>query len=150
FQSDPDRQLIILTTAGAKGLNLTKAEFVVFYDIVFNPKLIEQIWGRAHRIGNESKSIGVIFLLIEGSVEERMWEIVETKTKVSDAVIEGKGELLKDDDFVDDQVDRSPSEELRLALGWTKERFEHGKELMKRSQAAGRAAKNVANPIDTA
>jgi SNF2 family DNA or RNA helicase len=53
FQTDPDCKLFITTNAGSTGLNLQAANTVINVDLPWNPAVLEQRIGRAHRMGQK-------------------------------------------------------------------------------------------------
>jgi len=73
--------VLISTEAGGEGLNLQFCHIVVNYDLPWNPMRIEQRIGRVDRIG-QTKPVRAINLALEGSVENRVREILEHKLAV--------------------------------------------------------------------
>jgi SNF2 family DNA or RNA helicase len=82
--------LLSLKAAGT-GLNLTRADHVVHYDRWWNPAVEEQATDRAYRIG-QTKPVQVHRLVTEGTVEDRVAELLEAKRALADAVL-GGGEV---------------------------------------------------------
>lgn len=68
FKTDPDCRLFLSTDAGGVGLNLQNASVVVNMDQPWNPAVLEQRIGRAHRMGREG-AVHVINLVSEGTEE---------------------------------------------------------------------------------
>lgn len=81
--------LLSLKAAGT-GLNLTRATHVVHYDRWWNPAVEDQATDRAYRIGQD-KPVQVHKLLAEGTVEDKVAKLLESKRALADAVI-GSGE----------------------------------------------------------
>ncbi|MFJ5774667.1 DEAD/DEAH box helicase [Streptomyces sp. NPDC093094] len=81
--------LLSLKAAGT-GLNLTRAAHVVHYDRWWNPAVEDQATDRAHRIGQD-KPVQVHKLLTEGTVEDKVAKLLESKRMLADAVV-GSGE----------------------------------------------------------
>ncbi|MFP8883308.1 DEAD/DEAH box helicase [Streptomyces mangrovi] len=81
--------LLSLKAAGT-GLNLTRATHVVHYDRWWNPAVENQATDRAHRIGQD-RPVQVHKLITEGTVEDRVAELLESKRALADAVV-GSGE----------------------------------------------------------
>jgi len=73
--------VLVSTEAGGEGLNLQFCHIVVNYDLPWNPMRIEQRIGRVDRIG-QTKPVRAINLALEGSVENRVREILERKLAV--------------------------------------------------------------------
>ncbi|MGW1728947.1 DEAD/DEAH box helicase [Streptomyces sp. NPDC002306] len=81
--------LLSLKAAGT-GLNLTRATHVVHYDRWWNPAVEDQATDRAYRIGQD-KPVQVHRLLTEGTVEDKVAALLESKRALADAVV-GSGE----------------------------------------------------------
>jgi SNF2 family DNA or RNA helicase len=84
-QSDIPVFLISLH-AGGTGLNLTGADTVIHFDPWWNPAVENQATDRAHRIG-QKKTVCVVKLISEDSVEERVLKLQEKKSFVIDATV---------------------------------------------------------------
>ena len=73
-----DHQFLISTDSGGEGINLQFCHVIVNYDLPWNPMKIEQRIGRIDRIGQE-KDVLIYNFLLEGTVEERVREILDSK-----------------------------------------------------------------------
>jgi SNF2 family DNA or RNA helicase len=79
FEREPTRPVLILSLrAGGVGVNLTAASHVFHFDRWWNPAVEAQAEDRSHRIGQE-RSVQVIAYLTEGTIEERIDEILAEK-----------------------------------------------------------------------
>ena len=78
--------MIVSLKAGGTGLNLTAASQVVHYDRWWNPAVEDQATDRAWRIGQD-KLVNVHKLVCEGTVEERIGQIIDEKRALADAVV---------------------------------------------------------------
>lgn len=76
-----DAQFMISTDAGGEGVNLQFCHVMVNYDLPWNPAKLEQRIGRLDRIGQEHNVL-VINLLTQGTVEQRVREVLETKLSI--------------------------------------------------------------------
>ncbi|MET8137003.1 DEAD/DEAH box helicase [Streptomyces sp. NPDC005251] len=81
--------LLSLKAAGT-GLNLTRATHVVHYDRWWNPAVEDQATDRAYRIGQD-RPVQVHKLLAEGTVEDKVAKLLESKRALADSVV-GSGE----------------------------------------------------------
>lgn len=66
--------LLVCTDAAAEGLNLQTADFLVNFDLPWNPAKVEQRIGRIDRIGQRHADIYVQNLCYLGSVEEIVYD----------------------------------------------------------------------------
>ncbi len=102
--------LLVSLKAGGSGLNLTAANEVVHYDRWWNPAVEDQASDRAWRIGQQ-RSVLVHKLVCQGTVEERIDELINAKKDLASRVIgEGEGWLteLTTDELRDLLVLREP------------------------------------------
>ncbi|MEO3977147.1 DEAD/DEAH box helicase [Streptomyces sp. CAU 1734] len=90
FQSGETPVFILSLKAAGTGLNLTRAGHVIHYDRWWNPAVEEQATDRAYRIG-QTQPVQVHRLIAEGTVEDRIAEMLAAKRALADAVL-GSGE----------------------------------------------------------
>lgn len=92
FQLDPDgpRLFILSLKAGGVGLNLTRANHVFHFDRWWNPAVENQATDRAFRIG-QTRNVQVHKFVCNGTLEERIHEMIESKQALSEQVV-GAGE----------------------------------------------------------
>ncbi|MDB4929553.1 MAG: SNF2-related protein [Myxococcaceae bacterium] len=92
FQAGTGSPVLILSLrAGGTGLNLTAASAVIHYDRWWNPAVEDQATDRAHRIG-QTRRVNVYRLVTEGTLEERVAELLETKRAMADKILGGADE----------------------------------------------------------
>ncbi|MFI1527282.1 DEAD/DEAH box helicase [Streptomyces griseus] len=103
FQSAEVPVFLLSLKAAGTGLNLTRAAHVVHFDRWWNPAVEEQATDRAYRIG-QTQPVQVHRIIAEGTVEDRIAELLESKRVLADAVL-GSGESalteLSDRDLAD-------------------------------------------------
>lgn len=91
FQEGSGPPIFILSLkAGGVGLNLTRANHVIHYDRWWNPAVENQATDRVFRIGQE-KNVEVHKLICQGTLEERIDDLIERKKLLSEQVV-GSGE----------------------------------------------------------
>mgnify|MGYP003938820827 CR=1 FL=1 len=90
FQAGETPVFVISLKAGGTGLNLTRATHVVHFDRWWNPAVEDQASDRAWRIGQD-RPVQVHRLICEGTVEDRVAQLLEDKRRLADAVV-GSGE----------------------------------------------------------
>lgn len=91
---DPDTRILVMTTAGAEGLDLYSANYLICYDSTFNPQKMNQIIGRLHRHGQKN-TVNVINIVTKDSYEERKQKILEQKKAIFNALIDNDLALFK-------------------------------------------------------
>lgn len=91
FSEKSGPKLFILSLkAGGLGLNLTRASHVFHFDRWWNPAVENQATDRAFRIG-QTKNVMVYKFVCEGTLEEKIDEMIESKKKLAESII-GTGE----------------------------------------------------------
>jgi superfamily II DNA or RNA helicase len=78
--------LLVSLKAGGTGLNLTAADHVFLMDPWWNPAVEDQAADRTHRIGQD-KPVFVYRLVAEGTVEEKILELQESKRRIAEAAL---------------------------------------------------------------
>jgi SNF2 family DNA or RNA helicase len=80
--------LLIMLQMGM-GLNLTAANKAIFIDSLYVPKMNEQAEDRIHRIGaSTTQPVQIFYLITRQSVEERIEQILRSKRKLFNELIE--------------------------------------------------------------
>ncbi len=87
FNTDESIPLFLISLhAGGTGLNLTGADMVIHFDPWWNPAVEDQATDRAHRIG-QKRTVYVVKMIAEHSVEERVLALQRKKQLVIDATV---------------------------------------------------------------
>ena len=88
FRHDPPKiHVLVSTDTGAEGINLQQANWIVNYDLPWNPMVLEQRIGRIQRLGSRHKEVFVQNLVAEGTVEELVVaRLVEKLAMISEVV----------------------------------------------------------------
>ncbi|MGN6545040.1 MAG: DEAD/DEAH box helicase [Aureliella sp.] len=92
FQNDPTCRCIIMTNAGATGLNLQSANTVINVDLPWNPAILEQRIARAHRMGQKNP-VQVFLLVTEGTIEERLLSTLANKQELALAALDVESDV---------------------------------------------------------
>ncbi|MDX3380786.1 DEAD/DEAH box helicase [Streptomyces niveiscabiei] len=88
FQDGATPVLVLSLKAAGTGLNLTRAGHVIHVDRWWNPAVEEQATDRAYRIG-QTQPVQVHRLITEGTVEDRIAEMLESKRALADSILGG-------------------------------------------------------------
>jgi len=87
FNNDPSYDCLLLTTSvGGLGLNLTGADTVIFVEHDWNPQKDIQAMDRAHRLG-QKKTVNVYRLITRGTLEEKIMGLQRFKIDVASTVV---------------------------------------------------------------
>jgi superfamily II DNA/RNA helicase len=96
FQTDPECIFFIATNAGSMGLNLQAANTVVNVDLPWNPAILEQRIGRAHRMG-QKRPVQVYLFVTEETIEENMLRTLALKKDLANAALDPDSDVMKVD-----------------------------------------------------
>jgi non-specific serine/threonine protein kinase len=104
FQEDDNVPFFVLSVkAGGAGLNLTAASHVIHFDRWWNPAVENQATDRAFRIG-QTKNVLVHKFICRGTVEEKIDQMIESKTQLAGDLLGGGAEIvlteMKDDELL--------------------------------------------------
>lgn len=84
-----DVPVIVLSTQAAKtGHTLTAAQDIIMVELPWTPADFDQTVDRLHRIGQEG-SVLATSVLVPDTIDEWLWELLERKRRVVDAVTDG-------------------------------------------------------------
>jgi SNF2 family DNA or RNA helicase len=98
FQEGREPKIFILSLrAGGVGLNLTNANHVFHFDRWWNPAVENQATDRAFRIG-QKKNVQVYKYICQGTLEERIDELIEKKQELADYIVGGDESWLTEMD----------------------------------------------------
>ncbi|MBI4024872.1 MAG: DEAD/DEAH box helicase [Verrucomicrobia bacterium] len=92
FKNDPNCRVFLSTDSGSTGLNLQSASVVINCDLPWNPAKLEQRIARAWR-KHQTRSVTVIHLVSENTIEHRMLGTLGSKQALADGVLDLRGDL---------------------------------------------------------
>lgn len=98
FQHSPECRLFITTNAGSTGLNLQAANTVINVDLPWNPAVLEQRVGRAHRMGQQ-QPVHVLVLVTEQTLEEKLLTTLSNKKDLALAALDAESNVDEVDFF---------------------------------------------------
>jgi hypothetical protein len=87
-------QILLMTEAGAEGLNLQFCNLVVNYDLPWNPQRVEQRIGRCHRYGQQRDVLVLNFLNRQNAADARLYDLLAQKLALFDGVFGSSDDIL--------------------------------------------------------
>ena len=99
--------LVINPEAGGIGLNITAANHVIHFNLLWNPSKEAQATARVYRPGQTAEHVFVHRLFYANTVEDRMNRVLEFKKDLANASMEHP-EDKEDIDFIEDALKLSP------------------------------------------
>jgi SNF2 family DNA or RNA helicase len=95
YADDPETKVFLCSLlAGSLGIDLTAGSVCIHFDRWWNPARENQATDRLHRYG-QTRGVQVFKLQIPGTIEDRIASIIQSKTELSDALIEQSALGLK-------------------------------------------------------
>ena len=96
FQAGTIKWILFTAQAGGVGITLTKARRLVMLQRPWSLVDHRQVLDRVHRIGSEiHDSIVITDYVTEGTIEERVIQVLETKSDNFEEIVRDKEQLLK-------------------------------------------------------
>ncbi len=92
FQANSNCKLFITTNAGSVGLNLQAANTVINVDLPWNPAVLEQRVGRAHRMG-QKRPVQVYVLVTEETIGDNLLATLAAKRDLALAALDADSEV---------------------------------------------------------
>lgn len=89
FQNDPGTRLMVANIkAAGVGITLTASSTVAMAELWWTPSAMEQASDRVHRL-TQSKQCTIYYLVVPGSIEERLCDAIQNKQKIANSIIDG-------------------------------------------------------------
>jgi hypothetical protein len=96
FKADPDITAFCSSDAGTHGLNLQEARYVINVDPTYSYDDLAQRNARIDRADSHLDGLTAYVLITEDSVEERVWDVCESRRQLA-AAVQGTSEELSYD-----------------------------------------------------
>lgn len=90
--------IMISTEAGAYGINLQSASYVVHYDLCWSVAKLEQREGRVHRIG-QKKPVTVYRMIARNTIDEYVAKVLHKKHKISQDILQDADTGIEEKDI---------------------------------------------------
>jgi SNF2 family DNA or RNA helicase len=90
FHTDPDCRLFLSSDAGGYGVDLPNANYLISYDLPWSSGKLEQREARIIRLSSKFPHVNIVSFVMEGSIEERQYTMLQHKRSVNEAFIDGK------------------------------------------------------------
>ena len=87
YENESNSITLIQYQAGAMGLNLQKANKIIYFGLTLSSELFEQSKKRIHRIGQD-KSCIYYYLITKGTIEEDIFETLKERRDYTDKLFE--------------------------------------------------------------
>jgi len=95
FANDPNTRLFLSSDAGGYGVDLPMANYLISYDLPWSSGKLEQREARIIRLSSQFSHVTVATFVIQGSIEERQYEMLQQKRSINEAFVDGKHHDVK-------------------------------------------------------
>ena len=86
--------ILLSSEVGSEGLDFQFCDFLVNYDLPWNPMRIEQRIGRIDRFGQQSNSVAIVNMVTPGTIDADIYQRCLTRIGVFNHAIGGSEEIL--------------------------------------------------------
>ena len=101
FQKDPNIKYMVLSTkAGAEGITLTAAHYVIFNDLCWTPKDHRQAEARCYGRMNDLHSATAYYMQAEGTITEMIMELLRRKLEIIESTVDGINQTAADNNSI--------------------------------------------------
>lgn len=91
FQNKSLPRVLVISQAGGEGVDLYRADTIIFVEYPWNSGKLNQAEGRLHRNG-QKQAVVSYHLIAKNTIDEQIYELINSKRDVFDAVI-GESEI---------------------------------------------------------
>ena len=100
YENEDDSVTLVQYQAGAMGLNLQKANKIVYFTLTDKSELFEQSKKRIHRIG-QSQTCFYYLMMCRNSIEEAVYETLQKRKDFNDELFKKyeESEMKGGDDY---------------------------------------------------
>jgi SNF2 family DNA or RNA helicase len=95
FSSDPNTRLFLSSDAGGYGVDLPMANYLISYDLPWSSGKLEQREARIIRLSSTFSHVTIATFVMQGSIEERQYEMLQEKRSINEAFVDGKHHDVK-------------------------------------------------------
>ncbi len=92
FNNGEKNKVMVMTEAGAFGLNLQRANYVIHYDLSWSLSKMVQREDRAHRVG-QKKNVTIYTMMARDTIDEYIRSVIYAKKKISNFLIDTRDEI---------------------------------------------------------
>lgn len=95
FINNPECRLFLSSDAGGYGVNLDNANFLRSFDLPWSSGARDQRNARIIRLSSEFPHVNLSYSIMAGSIEERQYGMLEQKSGIAAAIVDGKYDKKK-------------------------------------------------------
>jgi SNF2 family DNA or RNA helicase len=92
FKNSKIHRILVCSDAIKYGINLQCANYVINFDMPWNPAIVAQRIARCYRKGQE-KPVTVINFMVPDTIEKYLFDMLDEKRSISNKMLGAKGEV---------------------------------------------------------
>jgi SNF2 family DNA or RNA helicase len=90
FSTDDHVRVFLSSDAGGYGVDLPMANYLISYDLPWSSGKLEQREARIIRLSSTFEHVTIATFVMQGSIEERQYDMLQHKRSVNEAFVDGK------------------------------------------------------------
>lgn len=90
FSNNANVRLFLSSDAGGYGVDLPMANYLISYDLPWSSGKLEQREARIIRLSSQFDHVTIATFVMQGSIEERQYEMLQQKKLINEAWVDGK------------------------------------------------------------
>lgn len=91
FKTDPACRVFLSSDAGGYGVDLPEGRYLINFDLPWSAGKLDQRNARIIRLSSTWESVTLLTMIMRGSIEERMYDLLRSKQATAAAVVDGRG-----------------------------------------------------------
>lgn len=95
FSADPSVRVFLSSDAGGYGVDLPMANYLISYDLPWSSGKLEQREARIIRLSSTFSHVTIATFVMQGSIEERQYDMLQHKKQVNEAFVDGRHHDIK-------------------------------------------------------
>lgn len=95
FSTDPNTRVFLSSDAGGYGVDLPMANYLISYDLPWSSGKLEQREARIIRLSSTFDHVTIATFVMQGSIEERQYDMLQHKKSVNEAFVDGRHHDVK-------------------------------------------------------
>lgn len=95
FSNNSDIRLFLSSDAGGYGVDLPMANYLISFDLPWSSGKLEQREARIIRLSSQFDHVTIATFVMQGSIEERQYEMLQQKKLINEAWVDGKHHDVK-------------------------------------------------------
>jgi len=94
-KTSDEYKILVTSDVLRVGVDLIGSNYLIDYDLLWNPASMEQRHGRIDRIGQTANKVNIMYLLTENTVEQKMWQVLHERNTLANQILDDSKKVGK-------------------------------------------------------